>query len=160
VQENGLYRGKADNKMSLPICSRSKDVIEPILKPQWWVDCSKMAANAAAAVRSKDLEILPADFESVWFRWLDNIRDWCISRQLWWGHRIPAWYVALAGGADADAGVAGSMSENVDRWVVGRNEAEARAAAEKMCVSWLSCLFFLSGPHQHSLVCHTVCWGC
>lgn len=144
MQEKGLYRGKADNKMSLPICSRSKDVIEPLLKPQWWVDCSKMAADAAAAVRSKDLEILPPDFEPVWFRWLDNIRDWCISRQLWWGHRIPAWYVVLKGEPEADAGVAGAMSEKVDRWVVGRNETEARAAAEKMCASWHCYTIFAS----------------
>lgn len=68
LQEKGLYRGKADNKMSLPQCSRSKDIIEPMLKPQWWVDCQDMAAHACAAVREKRLEVLPSEFESVWFR--------------------------------------------------------------------------------------------
>ena len=66
--------------MSLPLCSRSKDVIEPMLKPQWWVDCGSMAGRAAAAVRSGELEVIPSEFEAVWHRWLDNIRDWCARR--------------------------------------------------------------------------------
>lgn len=66
-------------------------------------------------------------------RWLENIRDWCISRQLWWGHRIPAWYIVKAGEAEDAAGVPGAPSEQPDRWVVGRNEEEARAAADAKC---------------------------
>jgi len=66
----------------------------------------------------------------VWYRWLENIRDWCISRQLWWGHRIPAYYVSLDGEAAAQAGVPGRPSERVDRWVVGHTVEEATAAAE------------------------------
>ena len=69
----------------------------------------------------------------MWHRWLDNIRDWCISRQLWWGHRIPAWYVVRAGEAEAATGVAGAPSEQRDRWVVARTEAEARSLAEAKC---------------------------
>jgi valyl-tRNA synthetase len=97
LKERGLFRGVADNPMRLGLCSRSKDVIEPVLKPQWWVDCQGMAADACAAVRDGSLEILPPDFRVTWFRWMENIRDWCISRQLWWGHRIPAYYVRLEG---------------------------------------------------------------
>eukprot|EP00892_Ulva_mutabilis_P005873 jgi/Ulvmu1/3658/UM017_0072.1 len=130
LQEKGLYRGKADNKMALPQCSRSKDIIEPMLKPQWWVDCQEMGAAACTAARDGSLQILPSDFEATWFRWLENIRDWCISRQLWWGHRIPAWYVVKSGEAEDDAGVPGAPSEQPSRWVVGRNEEEARAAAK------------------------------
>ncbi len=64
----GLYRGKEGNVMRLGVCSRSKDVIEPVLKPQWWVDCKKMAEDACKAVRDGDLKIIPKDFEAVWFR--------------------------------------------------------------------------------------------
>ena len=132
LDELGLYRGKADNPMRLGLCSRSKDVIEPMLKPQWWVNCSQMAKEACDAARSKELEILPAFMEPTWFRWLENIRDWCISRQLWWGHRIPAYYVTLEdeeGGGTS--GVPGGNSERLDRWVIGRDEGEARAEAER-----------------------------
>lgn len=62
------------------------DVIEPMLTPQWYVDCSSMARRSVEAVRSGQLKILPEMHESTWYGWLDNIRDWCISRQLWWGH--------------------------------------------------------------------------
>ena len=93
LEELGLYRGKAPNPMRLGLCSRSKDVIEPMLKPQWWVNCADMAKDACDAVRDGRMEIIPKEQEATWFRWLENIRDWCISRQLWWGHRIPAFYV-------------------------------------------------------------------
>tara|TARA_B100000131_G_scaffold40488_1_gene36589 strand:- start:1927 stop:5157 length:3231 start_codon:yes stop_codon:yes gene_type:complete len=127
----GLYRGKANNPMRLGLCSRSKDVIEPMLKPQWWVNCQDMAKEACDAARDKRLEILPAFMEPTWFRWLENIRDWCISRQLWWGHRIPAFYVRFSGETDDDCGMPGGSSEKMDRWVIGRNAEEARVAAEK-----------------------------
>ena len=130
MQEKGLFRGKADNAMALPLCSRSKDVIEPILKPQWWVNCKEMAADACAAVNDGSLEIIPAEFKATWFRWLDNCRDWCISRQLWWGHRIPAFYVVFEGETYDGSGFPGGPTEQLDRWVVGRNEAEGRVEAE------------------------------
>lgn len=133
LKSKGLFRGVADNAMRLGLCSRSKDVIEPLLKPQWWVDCKDMAARSVAAVREGDLQILPKEFESVWFRWLENIRDWCISRQLWWGHRIPAYYVRFAG-EDAESGGGGRPglpSEDMTRWVVGRDEEEAMKAARE-----------------------------
>ena len=94
----GLYRGKEVNKMRLGICSRSGDIIEPMLTPQWYVNCSSMAHRATEAVRKGDLKIVPAMHEDTWYYWLDNIRDWCISRQLWWGHRIPAYFARVKGG--------------------------------------------------------------
>ena len=72
----GLYRGKAANKMSLGVCSRSKDIVEPVVRPQWWVNCQSMAARAVDKVRSEELRIVPAMFEKVWYQWLENIQDW------------------------------------------------------------------------------------
>ena len=91
----GLYRETKDNPMVVPVCNRSKDIIEPMLKPQWYVSCSDMAAEAIKAVKTKELLIIPEQFEKTWFYWMEGIRDWCISRQLWWGHRIPAYYVYI-----------------------------------------------------------------
>eukprot|EP00877_Chromochloris_zofingiensis_P001129 jgi/Chrzof1/11016/Cz05g20150.t1 len=129
LQQRGLFRGITDNTMRLAISSRSKDVIEPVLKPQWWVACKGMADASCEAVRKGDLEIVPKEFEAVWFRWLENIRDWCISRQLWWGHRIPAYYITFEGESAAASGRPGAPSEDVSRWVVGRTQQEAEATA-------------------------------
>jgi valyl-tRNA synthetase len=130
LKEKGLFRGTADNPMRLGLCSRSKDVIEPVLKPQWWVACGGMAAAAAAAARDGRLEVLPKEHEATWHRWLEGIRDWCVSRQLWWGHRIPAFYVCLGDEAEGERGAPGAPSERMDRWVVAADEAAARAEAE------------------------------
>ena len=130
LKEKGLFRGKEDNEMRLGLCSRSKDVIEPMLKPQWWVNCKDMGADAVNVVRNGDLKIIPKDYEKTWFFWMENIRDWCISRQLWWGHRIPAYYVNIEGESNGEGGLPGRNSEQNDRWVVGRTEADAMAQAK------------------------------
>ena len=104
------------------MCSRSGDVIEPLIKPQWYVRSDGMAKAAADAVRSGELRLEPDAHKSTWFGWLDNIQDWCISRQLWWGHRVPAYFVIVAGrprGEQSDA----------SQWEVGRSEEAARASA-------------------------------
>jgi len=119
LAERGLYVGKEPNAMRLGICSRSGDILEPMITPQWYVDCSSMAKRATDAVRQGDLKIVPADHEKTWFQWLDNIRDWCVSRQLWWGHQIPAWFATKKG----ETGVLKTDMKNNDRWVVARNEA-------------------------------------
>jgi len=73
-------------------CQRSGVRIEPLVSTQWFCDVSGMAQQALAAVRDGRIELLPASWEKTWEHWLENIRPWCISRQLWWGHQIPAWY--------------------------------------------------------------------
>uniref|UniRef100_A0A034WE02 valine--tRNA ligase n=1 Tax=Bactrocera dorsalis TaxID=27457 RepID=A0A034WE02_BACDO len=77
--------------MVLPICSRSKDVVEYMLRPQWFLHCKPLAEAAISEVRSGRMKIQPENFEIDWYRWLEACRDWCISRQLWWGHQIPAY---------------------------------------------------------------------
>jgi valyl-tRNA synthetase len=125
----GLFRGKQPNAMRLGICSRTSDIIEPMLTPQWYVNCSNMAKRSVDAVKNGDLKILPQSHEQTWFFWLENIRDWCISRQLWWGHRIPAYFVRLPG--ETPQTVDQNDANHNGRWFVGRTEEEARQNAAK-----------------------------
>jgi len=78
-------------------CYRCKTMIEPLLSKQWFVKTGPLAKEASKAVRDGKTRIFPANWEGVYFEWMDNIRDWCISRQIWWGHRIPAWYCRECG---------------------------------------------------------------
>ncbi|KAI8900199.1 tRNA synthetases class I-domain-containing protein [Globomyces pollinis-pini] len=123
LKEKGLYVGTEDNKMVLPMCARSGNIVEPLLKPQWWVNTASMCEDAINAVKSGELEIVPAISEKEWFRWLESPQDWCISRQLWWGHRVPAYFVCFKGDEN--------NRDDSERWVVGRNDAEARENALK-----------------------------
>jgi len=88
----GDLEGEKPHEMVIGRCQRSHDVVEPRLKTQWFVRTGPLAAAALEATRSGRTRILPERFEKVWEHWLTNIRDWNVSRQLWWGHRIPAWY--------------------------------------------------------------------
>lgn len=121
----GLFRGREVNKMKLGRCSRTGDIIEPMLTPQWYVNCTSMAQRSIAAVKNGDLKILPEMHEATWYYWLENIRDWCVSRQLWWGHRIPAYFARIVGEDPVDK----DDEQNAKRWFVARTEADALAAA-------------------------------
>lgn len=83
--------------MTVPISQRGGEIIEPLISEQWFVDVKPLAEKAIAAVRDGRIKVVPEHFEKVYFHWLENIQDWCVSRQLWWGHRIPAWYHAETG---------------------------------------------------------------
>nr|XP_027210399.1 valine--tRNA ligase-like isoform X1 [Penaeus vannamei] len=124
LKEKGLYIETKDNPMVVPVCSRSKDIIEPMIKPQWYVKCLDMAAKAVEAVKSGELEIIPKMHEKTWFHWMEEMRDWCISRQLWWGHQIPAYFVEIEGSTSP-------LEDKDDYWVSGRSEEEARQKAAK-----------------------------
>ena len=102
LKEKGLYVEEKDNPMALPVCSRSGDIIEPIIKPQWYVRTDDLSRRACDVVRNGELKILPNQFEKTWFHWMENPQDWCISRQLWWGHRVPAYFLRIEGQPPAD----------------------------------------------------------
>jgi valyl-tRNA synthetase len=88
----GLLEGIEENDMTVPYGDRGGVVIEPMLTNQWYVDAKKLAGPAIEAVEDGRIKFVPQQYENMYFSWMRNIQDWCISRQLWWGHRIPAWY--------------------------------------------------------------------
>ena len=89
--EGALVRVE-DRVIPTPYGDRSGAVIEPWLTDQWYVDAAKLALPAIQAVKKGDIRVVPSTWEKTWFNWLESIQPWCVSRQLWWGHRIPAWY--------------------------------------------------------------------
>ena len=119
LEEMKLLRGVTPYTYRVGICSRTGDIIEPMLMPQWFVDCQSMAAKSVEAVQKKELRIIPDSHESTWNHFLKNIEPWCVSRQLWWGHRIPAYKATLNGA---------SLGE--DAWIVARSVEEARTKAQ------------------------------
>ncbi|KAB2574020.1 Aminoacyl-tRNA synthetase class I conserved site [Lasiodiplodia theobromae] len=119
----GLFVKKENNPMRIPLCQRTKDVIEPIVKPQWWMRMKSLAEPAIEAVRNGDIKIRPATAEADYFRWLENIQDWCLSRQLWWGHQAPAYFVEIEGENNSDS--------DDQYWIVGRTDEEAQEKAAK-----------------------------
>ena len=91
LEKQGLLVKKTPLKNSVGECYRCKTVVEPFLSKQWFVRVGPLAERAMEAVKEGDTRIVPKNWEKTYFEWLENIRDWCISRQIWWGHRIPAW---------------------------------------------------------------------
>ena len=92
LEEQGLLVKVVPHCHSVGTHDRCKTTVEPMIKPQWFVKMDEMAKAAIAALENGDLTFVPERFDKIYLHWLENIRDWCISRQLWWGHRIPAYY--------------------------------------------------------------------
>ena len=108
IDSEGLMIAVEDKAIMQPYGDRSGDVIEPMLTNQWFVDAKTLAKPAIEAVETGRIKFVPSNWDKTYYEWMRNIQDWCISRQLWWGHRIPAWY-------DADGHI-----------YVGKSEAEVR----------------------------------
>ena len=92
MEAAGLTLEVKPHQMQVPRSQRGGEIIEPMVSAQWFVRMEPLAAQGLDAVRSGEIRIIPERFTKVYYHWLENIRDWCISRQLWWGHRIPVWY--------------------------------------------------------------------
>jgi len=97
LQEAGLIEKQDKYLLSVSQCYRCKTVIEPLSTLQWYVKIKPLAEPAMEAVRDGRINIIPKPWENTYFAWMENINDWCISRQIWWGHRIPAWYCESCG---------------------------------------------------------------
>ena len=109
LEEQGLLEKVEDHKLMVPRGDRSGAVIEPFLTDQWYVKIAPLAKPAIEAVESGKIRFVPDNWKNTYYEWMRNIQDWCISRQIWWGHRIPAWY------------------DNEGNVYVGRSEAEVRS---------------------------------
>ena len=92
IDAAGLLEKIVDHKLMVPRGDRTNSVIEPLLTDQWYVKVAPLAEPAIAAVESGDIKFVPDNWKNTYYEWMRNIQDWCISRQIWWGHRIPAWY--------------------------------------------------------------------
>jgi valyl-tRNA synthetase len=92
MAEAGLVIKEEPYTLNVPRSQRGGEIIEPMITTQWYVEMKSLARNAKAAVESGETRIVPERFTKVFYNWMDNIQDWAISRQLWWGHRIPVWY--------------------------------------------------------------------
>jgi valyl-tRNA synthetase len=101
LKAQNLLEKEVDYTHSVGHCDRCQTVVEPKLGLQWFVKTESLAAAAIRAVESKEIRIIPEEWEKTYFEWMRNIRPWCISRQLWWGHRIPVWYCSSCNGTFA-----------------------------------------------------------
>jgi len=110
LEQQGYLEKIEPNTHMVPHGDRSGVVIEPFLTDQWYVDAKRLAAPAIAAVRGGETSFVPKNWEKTYFEWMENIQPWCISRQLWWGHQIPAWY-----GPDGKVFVAETEEEAVGK---------------------------------------------
>ncbi|KAL7095805.1 hypothetical protein ACP275_10G045500 [Erythranthe tilingii] len=129
LKKKGLFKGDQNIEMRLGICSRTHDVVEPLIKTQWYVNCKSMAEQALDVVTdgaSPKIEFIPKQYVAEWKRWFENSRDWCISRQIGWGHRVPAWYAVLK---DDELKELGAYN---DHWVVARNKQDAMEEANRI----------------------------
>ncbi|WP_246844866.1 valine--tRNA ligase [Altererythrobacter sp. TH136] len=124
VDKDGAEHDAEPRTIATPFGDRGGVVIEPWLTDQWYVDAEKLAQAPMQAVRDGRIEIVPKTWEKTFFNWMENIQPWCVSRQLWWGHRIPAWY----GPKKADDGLYVRLAENAEAFAAS---SQTRAVLDK-----------------------------
>ena len=130
LDEQGLLDAVEEHTLQVPRGDRSGVVIEPFLTPQWFVAVESLAKPAIEAVENRDIEFVPRNYENMYFAWMRELEDWCISRQLWWGHRIPAWY-------DADGHIYVARDEDEVRNEYGLDDVEL-TRDEDVLDTWFS----------------------
>ncbi len=133
MRAQGLVVGEQPHRHQVGHCQRCHTVVEPLLSEQWWVKTKPLARPAIQAVQEGQIQIIPERFRKVYFHWMKNIRDWCISRQLWWGHRIPIWY-----GPDGTVFVARSESEALEKAIAHYGEMVKLEQDPDVLDTWFS----------------------
>src|SRR3569833_1541646 len=122
LKKKGLFVKTEPNPMKIPLCEKTKDVIEPFIKPQWWMRMKEMASAALDVVEQGKVKIAPDTALRSYRLWMSNVNDWCLSRQLWWGHRVPAYRVIFDG---EDSG-----ESDDSLWIIAPSPDEAQKQAE------------------------------
>jgi valyl-tRNA synthetase len=128
LEDEGALVQVEDRVIPTPYGDRSGVVIEPWLTDQWYVDAAKLALPALQAVKEGDIKIVPETWAKTWFNWLENIQPWCVSRQLWWGHRIPAWYGPIFDDEDKATYDFGTFGRGPSLFVAESEEEAVKAA--------------------------------
>ncbi|WP_454785190.1 valine--tRNA ligase [Legionella sp. WA2024007413] len=131
LDAEGLLVKTEPHKLKVPRGEKSNVIIEPLLTDQWYVKTQPLAEPAIAAVKNGEIRFVPENWNKTYFQWMDNIEDWCISRQLWWGHRIPAWY-------DSNGNVYVGYSENDVRFKYKIKDSTVLKQDEDVLDTWFS----------------------
>ncbi len=131
LEKEGFLIKTEPHKLKVPRGEKSNVIIEPLLTDQWYVKIKPLAEPAIAAVKKGEIRFIPENWNKTYFQWMDNIEDWCISRQLWWGHRIPAWY-------DSQGNIYVGYSENDVRFKYKIDAATPLKQDEDVLDTWFS----------------------
>lgn len=143
-EDNDLMAEIEKLKIEQPFGDRSNVVIEPWMTDQWYVDAKTLAQPAIAAVKEGKTRFVPQNWEKTYYNWMDNIQPWCISRQLWWGHRIPVWY----GPTKEDLTALSSVALDMPKIFVAETKAEIIAQAKSYYGNSIDIDFEIDGPQE------------